>query len=725
MQLRMGTIFMGVFVIGSISLACAQETSSPPITELDEISVTATRNNAAIGNVPGTVSVIKAEEQERIGTKDIRDVVRYEPGVSVSNNPTRSGLGSFTIRGIGGNRVLYTIDGARLPDFPANGQPGTYTRDTVDPEILKQVEIVRGPGSSLFGSDAIGGIVAYRTKDPSDFLDLVGKNWYTGAKFLYDSANDSFNETATAAARIGKLEVLGLYTRRDGEEFKVENANPNPQEFESNNGLLKFVAHPTDIDKISLTGEYLEREVLTDVRSGLGQVPLSPIPILVTATTGNDETRRYRVGLEHQHDDAIAFIDRFSWRFGYQEAYREEDTEEYRVRSGGNRLRETERQFEQDVLNADLQLNSRFEPFGIINDFTYGVDYSFSHTRRYSERTELNLRTGAILTTVGGEVFPNRTFPISDTSFLGGYVQDRIELFGGRLEFTPGLRVDYYSLDPQPDDYFRANNPAEVGEIEEVAFSPKAGALFKIDDRFSLFGNYAHGFRAPPYDDANIGFNNTTSFYRVLPNTDLRPETSDGFEAGLRGKFKDGSSFSVNGFYNLYHDFIQTANLGVEPDGFTNFQSVNLDNVTIYGIELRGELRLPENFSLFGNLAYARGEDEETGLAIDSVEPLKIVAGLRYQHPDNWGGEIFFTWADGKDRVSDPTYFEPSSYETVDLGFFYNWKNHVTFNAGIHNLFDEHYFLAQDVVAVSENDRFLPLYAQPGRTFFINATLRW
>lgn len=725
MQLRLGTVLMGVFVITSISLTFAQETSSPPITELDAVSVTATRNSTAIGNVPGTVSVIKAEEQERIGTKDIRDIIRYEPGVSVSNNPTRSGLGSFTIRGIGGNRVLYTIDGARLPDFPANGQPGTYTRDTVDPEILKQVEIVRGPGSSLYGSDAIGGIVAYRTKDPADFLELVGKNWYTGSKFLYDSANDSFNETVTAAARFGKLEVLGLYTRRDGEEFEVENANPNPQEFNSNNGLLKFVAHPTETDKISLTGEYLEREVFTDIRTNLGQVPLSPVPILVTESTGNDETRRYRVGFEHQHNDAIAFIDRFSWRFGYQEAYREEDTEEYRVRSGGNRLRETERQFEQDVLSADLQLNSHFAPFGITNDFTYGVDYSLSHTRRYSERTELNLRTGTVLTTVGGEVFPNRTFPISDTSLLGGYLQDRIELFGGRLEITPGLRIDYYNLDPQPDDYFRANNPAEVADIDEVAFSPKAGVNFKIDDRFSLFGNYAHGFRAPPYDDANIGFNNLTSFYRVLPNTELRPETTDGFETGLRGKFQDGSSFSINGFYNLYKDFIQTTNLGVGPDGFTNFQSSNLDNVTIYGIELKGELRLPENFSLFGNLAYARGENEKTGSAIDSVDPLKIVTGLRYQHPDNWGGEIFVTWVDEKDRVSDPTYFKPSSYETVDLGFFYNWKNHITLNAGIHNLLDEHYFLAQDVVAIQENDRLLPLYAQPGRTFFISATLRW
>ena len=82
----------------------------------------------------------------------------------------RGGFTNYVIRGIGGNRVVIMSDGVRVPDFPgSNAGAGNYTRDFVDLEIVKQVEIVRGPASALYGSDALGGVVAYTTKDPTDF----------------------------------------------------------------------------------------------------------------------------------------------------------------------------------------------------------------------------------------------------------------------------------------------------------------------------------------------------------------------------------------------------------------------------------------------------------------------------------------------------------------------------------------------------------------------------
>ncbi|MFP3632523.1 TonB-dependent receptor, partial [Burkholderia sp. SIMBA_045] len=84
---------------------------------------------------------------------------------------------------------------------------------------------------------------------------------------------------------------------------------------------------------------------------------------------------------------------------------------------------------------------------------------------------------------------------------------------------------------------------------DKLALSPKFGATYDLTTEYALFGQYAHGFRAPPYDDANLGFSNPTYGYEVLPNADLKPETSDGVEAGLRGKFSDGSSFQVSSFY--------------------------------------------------------------------------------------------------------------------------------------------------------------------------------
>ena len=158
--------------------AKAAAAKAAPATQLDGVTTTATRNPETINNVAGTVSVIDAETLERQGANTIRDAVRYEPGVAVSNQPTRGGAGGYSIRGIENNRILMLLDGQTIPDFPGSnfGTPNGYSRDTVDIDTLKRIEIVRGPASVLYGSDAIGGVVAYVTKDPSDYLDLVGKD---------------------------------------------------------------------------------------------------------------------------------------------------------------------------------------------------------------------------------------------------------------------------------------------------------------------------------------------------------------------------------------------------------------------------------------------------------------------------------------------------------------------------------------------------------------------
>jgi hemoglobin/transferrin/lactoferrin receptor protein len=153
---------------GLLATPFAALAQGAPATEqqLPAVSVTATRTERAVTDVPGTVTVIDQQTIERNVMKDISDVMRYEPGVSVSNNPGRFGRNSFNIRGIGGNRVLMQVDGIRLPDAFTFGSFSSSTRDVVDIDALKAVEILRGPGSSLYGSDAIAGVMSYITKDP-------------------------------------------------------------------------------------------------------------------------------------------------------------------------------------------------------------------------------------------------------------------------------------------------------------------------------------------------------------------------------------------------------------------------------------------------------------------------------------------------------------------------------------------------------------------------------
>jgi hemoglobin/transferrin/lactoferrin receptor protein len=136
--------------------------------------VVAARRAQPSEEVAGTVSVIDRPQIERLQAQDIRDLVRYEPGVRVAADPSRFGLDGFNIRGVQGNRVAVRIDGVPLPDAFAVGSFSNAGRDQVDPEFVQRLEILRGPASALYGSDALGGIVAFATRAPADLLDGEG-----------------------------------------------------------------------------------------------------------------------------------------------------------------------------------------------------------------------------------------------------------------------------------------------------------------------------------------------------------------------------------------------------------------------------------------------------------------------------------------------------------------------------------------------------------------------
>ncbi len=700
-------------------------------TQFAPVVTTATRGPRRADDVAATVSVIDQQQLEQRDAVAPRDVVRYEPGVSVGNQPTRAGSTNYVIRGIGDNRVRVQIDGVRVPDFPSsNIGAGTYTRDFVDVDSIKRIEIVRGPASALYGSDAIGGVVAYVTKDPSDYLDATGRDTYVSGKVGYNGADRSVHETVTGAARTGRTEVLLLYTRRDGHEVAPNGSiSTNPQVYQSNALLGRIVAHVTDVDTVRLTGEYVERKTATDLRRDLGITPgAGGAPsTAVLASNGRDTTQRGRVTLDYVREAPISFMDRLEARATYSRLDRQELTDQLRSSFSGptptlNRRRLTELSFGQDIYGGDVQLTTKRNLFGADNTFTYGVTAEYISTTRPRDRIELNTITGVATRTVAGETFPNKNFPDTGTTLLGVYAQDEIEL--GRLRVVPAVRLDYYRLRAIQDaDFLRSSGGLMIKPIDEVAVSPKLGAVYKLDGGFSLFGQYAHGFRAPPYDNANFGFTNRAFGYQILPNGDLKSETSDGIEAGLRGRF-GRASFQVNAFYNKYNDFIDTQVVG-NAGGLTQFQYQNISNVSIWGAEAKGDWRILPQWTLRSAVAWARGENDRTGAPVDSVDPVKAVAGVAWASGTGLGAEAVVTRGWRHDRVSDRTFFRAPAYTVLDLLVRYEVNTFAALNAGLFNVTNEKYFVSQDVTGLAASSPIRDLYAQPGRYAAVNATLRW
>ncbi|GAL02629.1 TonB-dependent heme and hemoglobin receptor HutA [Photobacterium aphoticum] len=178
---------------------------------LDEVVVTATRTNSQLEDTAASVAVVTDKDIEEEMITGLDDLFDYTPGVSVQTN-ARQGVQSINIRGIEGNRIKVLVDGVSQGNqFDTGNNFINSARVEVDTDMIKAVEVVKGAASSLHGSDAIGGIVAFETKDPSDFLK--GREWGGHAKFNYSSDDNTFSESVAVANQTGGLESLVGYTR--------------------------------------------------------------------------------------------------------------------------------------------------------------------------------------------------------------------------------------------------------------------------------------------------------------------------------------------------------------------------------------------------------------------------------------------------------------------------------------------------------------------------------
>ena len=484
--------------------------------QIESFTVTATRLERLLKDVPATVSVISAEDVEKNLSRDIRDLIRYEPGVSVGGS-NRFGLNGFTIRGIGDDRVLTQVDGVPTIDEYNFGAFMTARRDFIDVDALKTVEIVRGPASSLYGSDALGGVVSFLTKDPEDYLAEVSRPWYLSAKGGYSSEDNSFLTTATAAGGGDVLKGLLVYTWRDGEETESNGsdgsngparAKADPQNFDSHNVLAKLVYDLNESNRFRITAEYYKNDTDTDIRSDYNTFTCSSRGCSHENLTsrGDDDRERYRLTLGHEYNGDTWLFSRAKWHVYFQDSKSEQQTSQERFnfifRSLENRARFSS--FDQDVFGAELQLDRTINAGGMEHHVVYGFEYEETDSRTLRDGGTVNALTGAPVPNFF-LAFPTRGFPVSETTEYAFFLQDEIALFGEKLLLTPGLRYDHYEMDPTVDEIFLGGNPGtpvpEKYRDEQVSF--KLGAVFRLNDLFSLYGQSAQGFRAPPYDNVN------------------------------------------------------------------------------------------------------------------------------------------------------------------------------------------------------------------------------
>jgi hemoglobin/transferrin/lactoferrin receptor protein len=699
------------------------------------ITVTATRTPKSIFDIPATVSVIDSEKIADDLVSDVKDLVRFEPGVSVRRAPSRFGaaLGAtgrdgnagFNVRGLDGNRVLIQVDGVRVPDGFDFGAQSAGRGDYIDLGIVKSVEILRGPASALYGSDGLAGAISFVTADPVDFLE-AGSNVAGLARSAYDSADDEFSESAILAGRMGDWSALIAVTRRDGHELDNKGGNsapnstrtkPNPQDTQSNAVLGKLVWAPDEANSVRLTLDHLDSHVRTNVLSGVAPAPTAPTSVL--ALSARDKVRRDRVSLDWRYEGAGA-IDFAQVALWYQDGKNRQFTAEDR-NTALDRTRIN--MFENRVFGASAELRSDLHAGSLTHQLAYGADISMTRQK--------GLRGGTVPTPP--DVFPTRAFPVTDYTLAGGYLSDEIGIADGALTIFPALRFDYYKLDPKIDPLLPAF--AAAGQ-DGSHLSPKIGAVGKIGGGATLFVNYARGFKAPSPSQVNQFFENPTSpfaAYRTIPNPDLRPETSATIEGGVR-LASNAVDAAITAFSGRYRNFIsqeQVGGTGTVANPIV-YQFINLDRVRIRGIE--GKLEMRGRSGLTGNLAisYATGTvNDGSGVRTPllSIDPLKLVAGIGYrEQAGRFGGQLIATHSAGKEQGRAPGLYRPAGFTILDATAFVRIADAFTLRAGVFNLLDKKYTWWSDVRGLAPTPTNLAIadaYTQPGRNVSVSLTARF
>jgi len=700
----------------------------PPATsggaeDVDEIVVVANKIERSIRDVAANVTVLERTDIESTLATSVDYLLRYTPGIEHEAAGARFGTEGISIRGIGGNRVAILVDGVPLSDQFDVGSFSNATRDFLSTGLIERVEVLHGPASALYGSSAIGGVVLSVTPDPAD-VARGGGGRLQGTWHDVDSSTHGSGLLALEAGGAGVLLGASHHSGQETPSAAVDTVL-DFRDFTRESALAKLVVD----DRRGLTWRlgfiYQGAATQSDLNSFLGSGRWRSTTALV-----GDDNYRMRLGtasVEFGSADTLSGIAR-AW---VQVAETRQSTLDERGNAARPVAIDRDFSFDQRLRGLEVNLHRAFSSGAFDHRLGAGIEYRERLSEELRDGLETGLEDGMTTKVLLGEEFPLRDFPRSETREWGAFVEDTVE--AGDWSIIAAVRADRYSLGPLADPVFAEDYPfANPVAIDESDVSPKLALIRRFGDAAEVYLQYARGFRAPPFEEANIGLEIPLFNIRPVPNPDLRSETSDGYEAGLRWRGADLSLHAAL-FRTDYEDFIASrVPLGPDPSsGRLLFQAQNIEDATIEGFEAGWEYRLPagpEDLFLEGSLYDPTGENGDTGEPLNSVGPAQAIVGLRWQPVGGRSSlrllaKAIEAW-DDRDETAGPL-FKPPGTLVTDLYYSREIGDQTTLRFAVRNLADRTWWHWSSVRGLAPDDPLVPHLAQPGRNASVGIEFDW
>lgn len=725
-SLRIKIIIAGAVTILPPMMAWAQNEQSDgeAPADLQTMVVVAGKTARPLSSVASQVTVIERDRLEREFVQELGDVARYEPALEADFTSGRFGATGLSIRGIGGNRVALEVDGVPLPQQFDVGNFADNPRTAVDAEIIQRIEIMRGPASALYGSDAIGGVMVIETLSADD-LTTQESSHYGAAALGHYGATDAVLGHATAAYA-GKQDGIVLaagYREGEAPDTEARGIATDLIDFEQQQFFAKWNHDFVNGGELVTSVDYYRRETDSKLRALLGFDRFANTSELL----GDDRQRRDRI--------TVAFRPpQMNWlEQGSVMVYRQvndtvQRTRERRLQRGAPVALARDFHLRETAYGGEAKGRWDFSTGELSHVLVSGVEWDHLDLKQQRDGTETNLNSGVARPVIIGETFPLRDFPLTQLDEVGVYLQDEIQL--GSITLTPALRWDYFKLDSTVDAIL--TEPDRVSDLSRDDLTFRVGATWQPAPEWTLYAHYAEGFRMPPAEDVNLALDIPLFNIRAVPNPDLSPESSRNYETGLRLR-QPGRQFDAAFYYSEFDDFIESR-VFIGPDPATGtllFQSRNLAEAEIHGVEaslaqdLGAWTDVLDDWSLHAGFHWARGNNRVSDRPLNEINPLKAIFALQWQPagvPFNAAFRVRYLAEQQRVDMDDEEFFVPPSATIVDITADWRPRPWMHWQAGLFNLTDKRYWRYADTRRLESADPRVEMLSRPGR--HLNLSLR-
>lgn len=725
---------------------------------LDTVVVTASGFEQKITDAPASISVITREELRQRPYITLIDAVRDLEGVDVGETSDKTGQKTVSIRGMGPDYTLILIDGRRQNnhgDIYPNSFGGNQFNHIPPLDMIERIEVIRGPASTLYGADALGGVINIITRKVSDRWRgsaTIGHSVQENSDFGSDSTFDFALMGPLVKDRLG-LGVRGSWYERNAStpEYEAITA-PDGTVFER---ALGFGGGGKTVDNTNKSAGVTLSWTPTDHQSVIFDYDTSKQVYDNTPYLNNLGTETYPLGTV----DGLAGIWRAAPQVGYaadQEFTRDQWSVTHQGQwafgnsfvslahiDTGNHGRTLPFTVAERLLHRDIYCNNaatcatgpyagltRAQRQQLAVDTFLPRPKRTMESRQYTLDAKLDFAVGdAHHFIVGGQAIDGEledgVFGMEGGGDGAGTVQDHKmwSVFAEdnwkpieRLTITLGLRHDDHNV-------FGSH------------LSPRAYAVWDVSDAWTVKGGVSTGFKTPKTTDlydgiTGFGGQGTSPF---VGNPDLQPETSINSEIAVYWTSADDAhTFNLTVFRNDFDDKIargetslsceQTggvrpcANLGDYAQlGYTTYaQNINIDEVRIQGVEVAGRWGITETLSLRANYTYTDSEQlsgAQQGLPLTNTAKHMANTSLTWQATENFSLQLLAEARSKRYRdVINGVRRDYEDYSVLHLGAQYRFNEHVSLSGRINNLLDEDFTTFQTVWTQDASGAYAPSY---------------